>query len=60
VIDTLNAALRKALSDPQIKETLLKRDAEPVPGTPEEFGQHVGSEVTRWRKLVKDSGAEID
>jgi tripartite-type tricarboxylate transporter receptor subunit TctC len=60
VIDTLNAAVRKALSDPQLKEALLKRGAEPVPGTPEEFGQHVGSEVTRWGKLVKDSGAEID
>ena len=56
IIDTLNAAVRKALADPQLKEALLARGAEPVPGTPEEFGQHVGSEVTRWGKLVKELG----
>jgi tripartite-type tricarboxylate transporter receptor subunit TctC len=60
IIDKLNEAVRKALSDPQLKEALLKRGAEPVPGTPEEFGNHVGAEVTRWGKLVKDSGAEIN
>ncbi len=60
IIDTLNAAVRKALSDPQTQEALLKRGAEAVPGSPEEFGTFVGAEVQRWGKLVKDSGAKID
>ena len=55
VIDALNAAVRKALADPQLTETLLKRGAEPVPGTPEEFSKHVDAEVARWGKLVKES-----
>jgi tripartite-type tricarboxylate transporter receptor subunit TctC len=60
IIDTLNAAVRKALSDPQTQETLLKRGAETVPGSPEEFGKFVGSEIARWGKLVKESGAKIE
>jgi tripartite-type tricarboxylate transporter receptor subunit TctC len=60
IIETLNAAVRKALSDPQIKEALLKRGAEPVVGTPEEFSKHVIAEIGRWGKLVKESGAQIN
>lgn len=60
IIDTLNAAVRKALSDPQTQDALLKRGAEAVPGSPEEFGTFVRAEVQRWGKLVKDSGAKID
>lgn len=60
VIDTLNAAVRKALSDPATRETLLKRGAEVVPGSPEEFGKFVGAEVVRWGKLVKESGAQVN
>jgi tripartite-type tricarboxylate transporter receptor subunit TctC len=60
IIDTLNAAARKALSDPQTKEALLKRGAETVPGSPDEFGKFVGGEIARWGKLVKESGATIN
>ncbi len=60
VIDTLNAAVRKALSDPQTQDALLKRGAEAIPGSPDEFGKFVGAEVARWGKLVKESGAKVD
>jgi len=60
VIEQLNAAVRKALADPQIQEALLKRGAEVAPSSPEEFGKFVSTEVARWGKLVKDSGARID
>lgn len=60
VIDTLNAAVRKALADPQIQEALLKRGAEVAPSSPEEFGTFVTAEVARWGKLVKESGARVD
>ena len=60
IVDTLNAAVRKALADPQTQEALLKRGAEVVPGSPDEFGRFVGAEVARWGKLVKESGAKVD
>lgn len=60
IVDTLNAAVRKTLADPATQQALLKRGAEVVPGSPEEFGKFVKDEVTRWGKLVKESGAQIN
>ena len=37
IIDKLSAAVRKALEDPQVKDSLLARGTEVVPSTPEEL-----------------------
>jgi tripartite-type tricarboxylate transporter receptor subunit TctC len=60
IIATLNAAARKALTDPQLRDALLKSGAEPVPSTPEELGKFVATEIPRWGKAVEQSGAEIN
>ena len=60
VIQHLNAAVKRSLEDPQIKEALFQRGAEPVPSSPEELAKHVASETARWAKVVKDSGATVD
>lgn len=60
IVATLNAAVRKALDDPQTQEALLKRGAQATPSSPEEFRTFIGSEVGRWGKIVKDSGAKVE
>jgi len=60
IVETLNRAVRKALDDPAIKESLLTRGTVTVPSTPEELSKHVSSEGARWAKVVKQSGAQID
>jgi len=60
VIAAWNAAARKALNDPSLREAMLKAGAEPVPGTPEELGKFVASEIPRWGKAVERAGAKID
>ena len=60
VVDRLNAAVRKALDDPAIKETLLARGTVTVPGTPEDLARFVTSENARWGKVVKQIGAQVD
>ena len=60
IIATLNAAARKALTDPQLVDALLKSGAEPVPSTPEELGTFVASELPRWGKAVSQSGAKVE
>ena len=60
IVDKLNAAIRKALEDPKVRESLLERGAEPVPSTPDELGKFVASERARWGEVVKRSGASVD
>ncbi|MFO1312984.1 MAG: tripartite tricarboxylate transporter substrate binding protein [Burkholderiales bacterium] len=60
VVDKLNAAVRKALDDPALKETLLTRGTVTVAGTPEELAKFVTSENARWGKVVKQTGAQVD
>ncbi|MFO1304742.1 MAG: tripartite tricarboxylate transporter substrate binding protein [Burkholderiales bacterium] len=60
VVDKLNAAVRKALDDPALKEALLTRGTVTVAGTPEELAKFVTSENARWGKVVKQTGAQVD
>ena len=60
IVDRLNAAVRKALDDPAIKETLLARGTVTVGGSPEDLARWVTSENARWGKVVKQIGAQVD
>jgi len=60
IVNTLNAAARKALDDKALRDDLLKKGAEPAPQSPEEFGKFVAAELPRWGKAVDQSGAKID
>ena len=60
VVAKLNAAIREALSDPQIAEALRARGAQPSPTTPEEFARFIAESAERWARAVKSSGAKID
>ncbi len=60
VIAMWNAAARKALTDPGLRENLLEAGAEAVPSTPEELAAFVASELPRWGKIVEESGAKVD
>jgi len=60
IVERLNAAVRKALDDPAIKETLLARGTVTVAGTPDDLARFVTSENARWGKVVKQIGAQVD
>ncbi|MCC7218387.1 MAG: tripartite tricarboxylate transporter substrate binding protein [Burkholderiales bacterium] len=59
-IDRLNAAIRVALADPEVRDALVARGAQPVPGTPDAFARHIAAESDKWAQVVKKAGAKID
>ena len=60
IVDKVNAALRQALTDPEVRASMAVRGSFPVPGTPEELAQHVARELPMWARLVRESGTKVD
>ena len=60
VVERINAALQRALADPEVTERLRGRGAEPVLSTPAEHQAHINREFPMWARLVKETGARVD
>ncbi|MBM3530856.1 MAG: hypothetical protein FJX62_22495 [Alphaproteobacteria bacterium] len=59
IVATLNEAMNKALAKPRVRDAIAKMAAEPVGGTPAEFGKFLDSELAHWAKVVKESGIKM-
>ena len=60
IVDKINADLKVILSTPDMKERLAKLGAEPAYTTPEQFAALEKSDIAKWGKVVKASGAKVD
>jgi tripartite-type tricarboxylate transporter receptor subunit TctC len=56
----INAETARVLAMPDVKEKLATLGLDPSPGTPEQLATLVQSEMTKWAKVVKESGAKPD
>jgi len=60
IIAKINEVFGKTLNDPAMRQTLIGRGAEPIPGTPAEFAAFVKAEYDKWGPIAKSSGAKVD
>jgi tripartite-type tricarboxylate transporter receptor subunit TctC len=52
--------MRKVLDAPDVKEKLVAQGVEIANGTPAELSRLLNEDLSRWEKIVKQSGAKID
>src|SRR5947207_5852437 len=60
VLEKIHSAVSKIYQQPDMRERLISLAAEPAISTTEEFTTLVKSEIVKWAKVVKDSGAKLD
>jgi len=60
IVNKLSAEINRILKLPEVSERLSSLGAEPTGSTPEEFAAHIRTEIAKWGKVVRDSGARIE
>lgn len=60
IVNKLSAEVDKIVRRPEVVERFRQLGADPVGGTPKSLGEFIARETTKWRDVVKASGARID
>jgi tripartite-type tricarboxylate transporter receptor subunit TctC len=58
VINKINQAVNEAL--PSLQAQMIREGADPVGGSPKQFGDFTRKEYVKWKAVVKASGATVD
>lgn len=60
VVARIQSGFAKALAQPDVKEKLGSQGLTLVGGTSDDFGVFLKSELGKWAKVIKESGARLD
>jgi tripartite-type tricarboxylate transporter receptor subunit TctC len=60
VVRHLNETQVAVLKDPDLRERLSVEAVEPMPMTPEQFGQYIRADIQRWTALAKAKNIHLD
>jgi len=60
IVDKLQGEVSKILKAPDVSKKLLDLGLDPVGSTPDELAAYQKSEIAKWSKVVKDSGAKVE
>lgn len=60
VVKRLNAEAVKALQTKELRDGLFNQGLQPAGNSPEEFAAFIATELVRWSRAVKASGAKVD
>jgi len=60
IVNKLQGEISKILKSPDISKKLLDLGLDPSGSTPAELAAYQKSEIAKWSKVVKDSGAKVE
>ena len=60
IVDRYHKELAKILQSPDVRDRLTAMEFDVVAGTPEQFSAWIRSEIPRWGKVIKATGAKAD
>jgi tripartite-type tricarboxylate transporter receptor subunit TctC len=60
IVAKVHQDVAKVLTSADMRERFLAQGAAPVGNTPEQFAAHIRSEIDKWTRVVKFSGAKVD
>jgi len=60
IVTRLNRDISTIAKNPAMRDRMIASDYEPAVGTPKEFGAYIKSEIVKWGRAVKISGARAD
>ncbi len=60
VLEKIHATVSKTVRMPDIRDKLIGLGAEPALSTSAEFTELIKSELVKWARVVKESGAKLD
>lgn len=60
IIGKWNADVVRILDSPEMRERLIAQGAEAAPDSPADFARFVASELAKYARIVKASGAKVD
>jgi tripartite-type tricarboxylate transporter receptor subunit TctC len=60
VIDRLNAEVIRVFKLPEVVERLKTLGLDPVLSSPDELAKYQATEIVKWTKVVKESGAKAE
>jgi len=60
IVERLNREVVKVLNMPNVKEQLFRSGLDASPSTQKEFAAYIKSEMAKWAKVVKASGAKAE
>lgn len=60
IVDTLNREINASLADPKTAGRLVDLGVVPMPTTSAEFGAFIGTETTKWAKVIRAANIKAD
>ncbi|MEQ1772341.1 MAG: tripartite tricarboxylate transporter substrate binding protein [Burkholderiales bacterium] len=60
IVTRLNTEVGRSLREPDARERFSSIGAEPMNGTPEEFGDYIKSETAKWAKVIKAANIKVN